>query len=277
MEKDLHKSHNRAMHRSFGKKGFHRDGDHLGERSRKFHRILKPGVEYVDRKLGVGIVREVNDDGIRVAFGDLEKVFPRKHRDHAEGRQDRKESSQNQKNSPVFSFASAGAENGKSPRQRVQIGLMVKDEMLGTGIVSRINERGTYVVYDRTGEEVLYPTGLPRQLLNSTLPKGRKKEKTAMPKGKGHTYRVKQTEYVKKTAAPPSHPAKSTNHGHVHYIEISVGTEAVSNEYGPGIITDIKDGKLWIDFEGGNKESFIYPDCLMNGSIEIIEDEKKSK
>lgn len=71
------------------KKPFHKGGrkpfrrDRKGAPGRKLKRKLEPGVEFEDRRLGVGIVRKVTEDGITVAFGDVEKVIPRRKRMNA--------------------------------------------------------------------------------------------------------------------------------------------------------------------------------------------------
>lgn len=63
-----------------GGKSFHKDRKGNGSRTLR-RRKLEPGVEFEDRTLGVGIVRKVTEDGITVAFGDVEKVIPRRKRD----------------------------------------------------------------------------------------------------------------------------------------------------------------------------------------------------
>ena len=68
------------------KKPFHKGNrkpfrkDRKGTAGGRFKRKLEPGVEFEDRRLGVGIVRKVTVDGITVAFGDAEKVIPSKKR-----------------------------------------------------------------------------------------------------------------------------------------------------------------------------------------------------
>lgn len=69
--------------RGHGKPGFSGGrgaghGKDFKDGKREFRRKLEPGVEFIDRKLGVGIVRKVSEDGITVVFGDLEKVIPRR-------------------------------------------------------------------------------------------------------------------------------------------------------------------------------------------------------
>lgn len=64
--------------KNFSKKGFHKGPFHKGPKSGNFRKKLEPGVEYIDAKEGVGIVRKVTPEGITVAFGDIEKIIPRK-------------------------------------------------------------------------------------------------------------------------------------------------------------------------------------------------------
>lgn len=66
----------KPFHRKGGKP-FHKDRRANGNRTFR-RRKLEPGVEFEDRTLGVGIVRKVTEDGITVAFGDVEKVIPRR-------------------------------------------------------------------------------------------------------------------------------------------------------------------------------------------------------
>ena len=66
----------------FGGKKFGGRGKSFGKDKPDFKkRKLAPGVEFVDRELGVGIVRKLTDEGIVVAFGDAEKLIPRKKRE----------------------------------------------------------------------------------------------------------------------------------------------------------------------------------------------------
>ena len=61
--------------KKFGEKKFGGRGKSFGKDKPDFKkRKLAPGVEFVDRELGVGIVRKLTDDGIVVAFGDAEKT-----------------------------------------------------------------------------------------------------------------------------------------------------------------------------------------------------------
>lgn len=223
-------------------------------------RVLKPGVEYIDRKLGVGIVRKVSDDGVTVSFGDMEKVFPRKtkrtYHEHAS----------------VFTFAPR-----TTRRRRVRVDDPVYSKELGKGIVSRISERGTYVTFEKTGESVLFPTGIPNSMLYRESKENKKQDGSKKPKGKGRTYVVEEKPVVKKEKTVPSHPAKVTNHGHVNYIEISAGTEVVAPENGAGVIERIDDGKLYVTFQEGTEAAYKYPECFENGNIEVVEPDKNKK
>ena len=68
--------------KKFGEKKFGGRGKSFGKDKPDFKkRKLAPGVEFVDRELGVGIVRKLTDEGIVVAFGDAEKLIPRKKRE----------------------------------------------------------------------------------------------------------------------------------------------------------------------------------------------------
>lgn len=77
------------------KKPFHKGDrkpfrkDRKGTAGGRFKRKLEPGVEFEDRRLGVGIVRKVTEDGITVAFGDVEKVIPRKKGPRLREKEDR--------------------------------------------------------------------------------------------------------------------------------------------------------------------------------------------
>lgn len=126
-----------------GGKSFHKDRKGNGSRTLR-RRKLEPGVEFEDRTLGVGIVRKVTEDGITVAFGDVEKVIPRRKRDvgkkfsgsRADGKPFEKK---------VFTFDTKGRpedwQKGRG-KDEVTVGLSVVDEKLGKGVVSRITERG---------------------------------------------------------------------------------------------------------------------------------------
>jgi hypothetical protein len=243
------------------KNNYKMDKHRTGREQHKFKsRRLKPGVEYVDRELGVGIVRNVSDEGVTVAFGDMEKVFPRKHHERP-----------SHEHSSVFTFSSR-----PTRRRRVRVDDPVYSKELGKGTVTRINERGTYVTFEKTGESILFPTGIPNDMLYREKP-DKKPEERKMPKGKGRTYVVEEAPVVKKEKKAPSHPAKIVNHGHVNYIEISKGTEVVSPDNGAGVIDRIDEGKLFVSFKDGQEIGYTYPQCFENGSIEVVEADKKTK
>uniref|UniRef100_UPI0040276BBC hypothetical protein n=1 Tax=Dialister sp. TaxID=1955814 RepID=UPI0040276BBC len=68
--------------KKFGEKKFGGRGKSFGKDKPDFKkRKLAPGVEFVDRELGVGSVRKLPDEGIVVGFGDAEKLLPRKRRE----------------------------------------------------------------------------------------------------------------------------------------------------------------------------------------------------
>lgn len=252
-------------------------------------RKLEPGVEFVDRELGVGIVRKLTDEGIVVAFGDAEKLIPRKKREFkkdgfhkggfkkdgfrkAEGR---KEPFQGAKpmEKKVFTFDVEPRTERRKPaaKREVTVGLEVVDETLGKGVVSRITERGTYVTYEATGENVMYPRGLTAKLMQSAFPKEKKEKKEELPKTQGRTYTVPD---APKRAAKPkvtAHPVKETHRGNTHYIELSVGTPVISGVYGKGVIVDIAQGKLVVDFGDVEKE-FHYPKAFAEGEIAVVEE-----
>lgn len=252
-------------------------------------RKLEPGVEFVDRELGVGIVRKLTDEGIVVAFGDAEKVIPRKKptfkkegfrkggfkKDGFRKREDRKESFQAAKpmDKKVFTFDVAPQEEKKKVpgKREVTVGLEVVDETLGKGVVSRITERGTYVTYEASGEHVMYPQGLTAKLLDSAFPRAKKEKKEELPKTQGRTYTVPEApKRVAKQKVTP-HPLKETHRGNTHYIELSVGTPVLSATYGKGIIIDIAQGKLTVDF-GNVEKDFNYPKAFMDGEIAVVEE-----
>ena len=66
-------------------------------------------------------------------------------------------------------------------------------------------------------------------------------------------------------------PVKETHRGNTHYIELGVGTPVISSVYGQGVITDIADGKLVVDF-GNIEQSFSYPNAFAEGQIEVVEE-----
>ena len=287
----------------FHKKDFHKKGDFKGKKfggkGRSFSkkgdkpdfkkRKLAPGVEFVDREMGVGIVRKLTDEGIVVAFGDVEKLIPKKKSFKKDGfrkegfkKRDSFKKEFKKEFSPakpmekkVFTFDAEPAKEEKrlpSNKWETVVGLEIVDETLGKGTVSRITERGTYVTYEESGERVLYPMGLPNKLLRTAYPDV-KKEKKEAPKGKGRTYTVPEAEERKKAEKPKVEirPVKETHRGNTHYIELGVGTPVVSPEFGKGVIIDIADGALVVDF-GDKEKTFRYPKAFAEGQIEVVEE-----
>ena len=283
--------------RGHGKPGFSGGrgaghGKDFKDGKREFRRKLEPGVEFIDRKLGVGIVRKVSEDGITVVFGDLEKVIPRrKPEDRKPGgrfadkdrRGGRFEKSgrpplkrTNAKGEPIekkiFSFDPSEMKPApvkKEEKDQQLLGLVVIDDVLGKGTASRITERGTYVTYEATGEHVMYPTGLPQKLLHSASPATKKAKKDALPKGKGRTYTVPEGETRKEKAAPSTGSPKETRHGNTVYFELGIGTLVHSPLYGNGKISEIGSGRLTVAFDSGDQE-FRYPQAFADGEIAVI-------
>ena len=156
-------------------------------------------------------------------------------------------------------------------KREAAVGLEVMDETLGKGTITRITERGTYVTYDATGERILYPMGLPSKLLKTAFPEVKKETKKEAPKGKARTYTVPEAERPAPKPKVEVRPVKETHRGNTHYIELGVGTPVISSVYGQGVITDIADGKLIVDF-GNTEQSFSYPKAFAEGQIEVVED-----
>ena len=295
MEQKIDKPSKKDFHRS-GKKSFrgNKTWDHgkksfgRGKPPMKRRRKLEPGVEFVDRELGVGIVRTLTDDGIVVAFGDVEKVIPRRKPEgkkegfHSKGhfqKQNAKKTFQGAKpmEKKVFTFDVKPEDKkehskGTAPKKReVTVGLVVVDDTLGKGVVSRITERGTYVTYESTGENVMYPRGLTVKLLQSAFPQEKKEKKEDLPKGQSRTYTVPEApKRVAKPKVAPK-PVKETHRGNTHYIELGVGTPVHSPKYGQGVITEIAQGKLTVDF-GHMEKEFHYPKAFMEGEIQVVEE-----
>ena len=266
------------------RKPFHK-GKNAGDHEKKpfKRRKLEPGVEFEDRTLGVGIVRKVMEEGIVVAFGDVEKVIPRRKREKTD-RNDRMDKSSRAFGKPlekrVFTFdtkpgqTERPAPERKGQKKEVEVGLEVTDEILGKGTVSRITERGVYVTYEATGEHIMYPTGLPAKLLRSAFPMRKKEKKEEMPKGEGRTYKVPETvrPAPKKAVAP--HTARETHRGNTRYIDLGEGTLVVSPLYGEGVIRDIENGHMTVEFKEVTKD-FTYPRAFAEGDIEVVEKEEK--
>lgn len=259
-----------------GKKPFHQDRKGSGNRTFR-RRKLEPGVEFEDRTLGVGIVRKVTEDGIIVAFGDVEKVIPRRRRNE-EKRNFHSRSEGKPFEKKVFTFDMKGEPGDRKDRpekNEVTVGLMVTDEKLGKGVVSRITERGVYVTYEATGEHVMYPQGLPAKLRKSAFPAKKKEKKETLPKGKERTYRVPEQAKPERHHAVTPHPAKETHRGNTRYIDLGEGTMVFSPDYGEGVITEISHGRLTVAFKDGPRE-FSYPAAFAEGQI-LVPEKKEEK
>lgn len=271
--------------KKFGEKKFGGRGKSFGKDKPDFKkRKLAPGVEFVDRELGVGIVRKLTDEGIVVAFGDAGKLIPRKKREggfkkdghRKDFKKDFKKetfSAAKPMEKKVFTFDAPlpDAKPTGFKKREAAVGLEVTDETLGKGTITRITERGTYVTYDATGERILYPMGLPSKLLKTAFPEVKKETKKEAPKGKARTYTVPEAERPAPKPKVEVRPVKETHRGNTHYIELGVGTPVISSVYGQGVITDIADGKLIVDF-GNTEQSFSYPKAFEEGQIEVVED-----
>lgn len=282
--KDFHKK-GKFGGKKFGEKKFGSRGKSFGKDKPDFKkRKLAPGVEFVDRELGVGIVRKLTDEGIVVAFGDAEKLIPRKKREggfkkdghRKDFKKDFKKetfSAAKPMEKKVFTFDAPlpDAKPTGFKKREAAVGLEVTDETLGKGTITRITERGTYVTYDATGERILYPMGLPSKLLKTAFPEVKKETKKEAPKGKARTYTVPEAERPAPKPKVEVRPVKETHRGNTHYIELGVGTPVISLAYGQGVITDIADGKLIVDF-GNTEQSFSYPKAFAEGQIEVVED-----
>lgn len=287
--KDFHKK-GKFGGKKFGEKKFGGRGKSFGKDKPDFKkRKLAPGVEFVDRELGVGIVRKLTDEGIVVAFGDAEKLIPRKKREggfkkdgfkkdghRKDFKKDFKKetfSAAKPMEKKVFTFDAPlpDAKPTGFKKREAAVGLEVTDETLGKGTITRITERGTYVTYDATGERILYPMGLPSKLLKTAFPEVKKETKKEAPKGKARTYTVPEAERPAPKPKVEVRPVKETHRGNTHYIELGVGTPVISSVYGQGVITDIADGKLIVDF-GNTEQSFSYPNAFAEGQIEVVED-----
>lgn len=260
------------------RKPFHRD--RKGAPGSRFKRKLEPGVEFEDRRLGVGIVRKVTEEGITVAFGDVEKVIPRRKRTGAPRRAGKPAPLGRPMEKKVFTF-DVQPDQGKpvsreqKPRKKeAEVGLEVTDETLGKGVVSRITERGVYVTYEKTGEHVMYPMGLPAKLLNSAFPHDKKEKKAEPHKGKERTYRVPEQTKPERKAKVVPHRAKETHRGNTRFISLGEGTLVISPLYGEGVIMEISDGRMTVKFRETEKE-YTYPAAFADGDIEVLEKEEK--
>lgn len=259
------------------RKPFHKD--RKGTAGGRFKRKLEPGVEFEDRRLGVGIVRKVTEDGITVAFGDVEKVIPRKKRTTAP-RERRPSALGKPLEKKVFTFdvqpgdKKPFSKDRKVEKREPEVGLEVVDETLGKGVVSRITERGVYVTYEATGEHVMYPRGLPSKLLKSAFPEVKKEKKAEPHKGKERTYKVPEQVKPEKKEKIVPHRAKETHRGNTRFISLGEGTLVISPLYGEGIIMEISNGRMIVKFTEVEKE-YTYPAAFAAGEIEVLEKEDK--
>lgn len=260
------------------RKPFHKD--RKGAAGGRFRRKLEPGVEFEDRRLGVGIVRKVTEDGITVAFGDVEKVIPRKKRTDAPRTGKKPAPLGKPMEKKVFTFdvqpgdKKSFSGNRRPEKREAEVGLEVVDETLGKGVVSRITERGVYVTYEATGEHVMYPRGLPGKLLKSAFPDAKKEKKAEPHKGKERTYKVPEAAKPEKKAKIVPHRAKETHRGNTRFISLGEGTLVISPLYGEGIIMEISDGRMTVKFKEVEKE-YTYPAAFADGDIEVLEKEEK--
>lgn len=258
--------------KKFGEKKFGGRGKSFGKDKPDFKkRKLAPGVEFVDRELGVGIVRKLTDEGIVVAFGDAEKLIPRKKREGGFKKETFSAAKPMEKKVFTFDAPLPEAKPTGFKKREAAVGLEVTDETLGKGTITRITERGTYVTYEATGERILYPMGLPSKLLKTAFPEEKRETKKEAPKGKARTYTVPEAEKPAPKPKVEVRPVKETHRGNTHYIELGVGTPVISSVYGQGVITDIADGKLVVDF-GNTEQSFSYPKAFAEGQIEVVEE-----
>ena len=267
------------------KKPFHKGNrkpfrkDRKGASGGRFKRKLEPGVEFEDSRLGVGIVRKVTENGITVAFGDVEKVIPRKKRTTAP-RERRPAARGKPLEKKVFTFDVQPGEkkpitkDRKVEKREPEVGLEVVDETLGKGVVSRVTERGVYVTYEATGEHVMYPRGLPSKLLKSAFSEVKKEKKAEPHKGKERTYKVPEAVKPEKKEKIVPHRAKETHRGNTRFISLGEGTLVISPLYGEGIIMEISNGRITVKFTEAEKE-YTYPPAFAAGEIEVLEKEDK--
>lgn len=269
--KDIKETHKdfRSKRGAFSRKSYDgRDGSRnrriKGKRDGLKRKKLEVGAEFHDRELGTGVI---------------EKIIPR-HK-HTERRGEpksfvKREYAKDDRN-PVFKFDRTDArETERKPgegRSPVKIGLHVVDDILGPGVVEKITERGTYVTYERTGEFVLYPSGLPVKLLKSAFPEtGMKKKKPIKHSGGvARIYKVPPVKMALKEVKSLPVQAASTRKERImtNYIEVGSGTKVSNKVYGEGLIISVEDGYFIVDFSG-KKMEFPFPDSLMDGRLHII-------
>ena len=250
---------------------------------------LEVGSPYTDRELGEGTVTALIEESITVCFGEQEKIFPRRRRPESkkvfpssEKKVFGKREYAKDDRDPVFKFDQTEDRNkendGSVKRSPVKVGLHVKDDVLGPGVVGRITERGTYVTYERTGEFVLYPLGLPLKLIKSAFPEENKNEKKNKPQRsikEARTYKVSSV--TKKEEKPEPRKEKSSsekirNTGDTRYFELTKGTRVLNKGLGAGTIKEIGEGILIVDFSGEDKK-FSYPEAFILGELEVSKEQ----
>ncbi len=249
-------------------------------------RKLEVGSIYRNRELGEGTVTAITEETITVCFGESEKIFLRRKREERKKDSrisekkvfEKREYAKDDRN-PVFTFDTTEDRNKESDsgvkRSPVKVGLHVNDDVLGPGVVGRITERGTYVTYERTGEFVLYPLGLPLKLIKSAFPEEDVKEKRAKrqrPLREARTYKVSpETKKEEKKEVlqgeKPSRGRKEAGNG--HYFELAEGTRVLNKIFGTGVIKEIGQGTLLVDFEGKVRR-FSYPEAFARGELDVI-------
>ncbi|MDU7053255.1 MAG: hypothetical protein E6330_04900 [Dialister sp.] len=257
-----------------------------GPKSSFKRRKLEVGSIYRDRELGEGTVTAITEETIAVRFGESEKIFPRRKREErkkdsriSEKRVFEKREYAKDDRNPVFTFDTTEDRNKESEsdvkRSPVKVGLHVNDDVLGPGVVGRITERGTYVTYERTGEFVLYPLGLPLKLIKSAFPEEDVKEKRAKrqrPLREARTYKVspKVKKEEKKEVLQGEKPSRGRKEtGNIHYFELAECTRVLNKIFGTGVIKEIGQGTLLVDFEGEVRQ-FSYPEAFARGELDVI-------
>lgn len=281
--KHFHKGTEKKTYRGNKRGSFAAGKRDVKERKDFRKKRLEVGSVFHDRELGDSIVKEITDTQITVEFNGTEKVFPRRKREDRPALEKSEQPVQRvyakDDRNPVFKFdTTADRLTERKPgekRSPIKVGLHVVDEVMGPGVVGRITERGTYVTYEKTGEFVLYPSGLPIKLLKSAFPEEYKKkpQNGRAPKGKARVYRVPEKKAI--LAEESSRPADSLQNRKgdkalTHYIEIGEGTTVLNKLYGEGVIVDIQGHEFMIDFSGEIKK-FPYPEALADGRLSIIE------
>lgn len=252
-------------------------------------RKLEVGSIYRNRELGEGTVTAITEETITVCFGESEKIFLRRKREERKKDSrisekkvfEKREYAKDDRN-PVFTFDTTEDRNKESDsgvkRSPVKVGLHVNDDVLGPGVVGRITERGTYVTYERTGEFVLYPLGLPLKLIKSAFPGEDVKEKRAKrqrPLREARTYKVlpelpETKKEEKKEVLQGEKPSRERKEaGNVHYFELAEGTRVLNKIFGTGVIKEIGQGTLLVDFEGKVRR-FSYPEAFARGELDVI-------